>query len=229
MKKKILIVSLVVAVLATAIIGGTLAWFTDTEEATNVFTVGDVSIELREPHYNGTNFTGDAAITENLGIALAGDIMPGRVIPKDPTVKNVGTNPCYVRVKMYVPTAVFTVLGPYADPAGQTGELPGLFGGFNETDWRVIDGIWTDETVDGVAFKVRTYNYETNNGILTAGTVVKLFDNMIVPSGLTNADRAALPVVGSNTTFGIRFVAEAIQSEGFNNDANAAWAAFVAP
>ena len=38
--------SLVVALAATAVIGGTLAYFTDTEEKTNTFTVGNVDITL---------------------------------------------------------------------------------------------------------------------------------------------------------------------------------------
>lgn len=48
MKKKILSLCLVAALAATAIIGGTLAYFTDTDAATNVMTVGDVDITLHE-------------------------------------------------------------------------------------------------------------------------------------------------------------------------------------
>ena len=46
MKKKILVLCLVVALAATAIIGGTLAYFTDTDEETNTFTAGGVEIDL---------------------------------------------------------------------------------------------------------------------------------------------------------------------------------------
>ena len=38
MKKKIISLCLVVALGATAVIGGTLAYFTDTDDATNVIT-----------------------------------------------------------------------------------------------------------------------------------------------------------------------------------------------
>ncbi|MDD5919418.1 MAG: TasA family protein [bacterium] len=48
MKKKILTICLIVALAATAIIGGTLAYFTDTDKATNVFTTGKVDITLNE-------------------------------------------------------------------------------------------------------------------------------------------------------------------------------------
>ena len=57
MKKKIVSLCLVVALAATAVIGGTLAYFTDTQEATNTITTGDVSIALYESqwHRGATN------------------------------------------------------------------------------------------------------------------------------------------------------------------------------
>lgn len=48
MKKKITAIALVVAMLAIAVVGGSLAYFTDAKEATNTFTVGNVKIELLE-------------------------------------------------------------------------------------------------------------------------------------------------------------------------------------
>ena len=55
MKKKIIAISLIVAMLAVAIIGGSLAYFTDTDAATNTFTVGNVDIDLIESQYHRTN------------------------------------------------------------------------------------------------------------------------------------------------------------------------------
>lgn len=52
MKKKILSLCLVVALAATAIIGGTLAYFTDTDNATNTFTTANVKIDLIEQQRN---------------------------------------------------------------------------------------------------------------------------------------------------------------------------------
>ena len=48
MKKKILVLCLVVALAVTAVVGGSLAYFTDTDDATNVFTTGKVDITLKE-------------------------------------------------------------------------------------------------------------------------------------------------------------------------------------
>ena len=47
MKKRIVTIALVVALVAIAAVG-TLAYFTDTDEATNTFAVGNVEIKLIE-------------------------------------------------------------------------------------------------------------------------------------------------------------------------------------
>ena len=59
MKKKIIALCLVVCLLAIAVIGGTLAYFTDTDEQTNVVTVGNVSAKLYESKYH-RGATGDS-------------------------------------------------------------------------------------------------------------------------------------------------------------------------
>ena len=55
MKKKLVAISLVVAMLAVAVIGGSLAYFTDTKSAENTFTVGNVKIELLESSLHREN------------------------------------------------------------------------------------------------------------------------------------------------------------------------------
>ena len=47
-KKKILVLALSIAMVAILAVGGSLAYFTDKDEATNTFTVGNVKIELIE-------------------------------------------------------------------------------------------------------------------------------------------------------------------------------------
>lgn len=86
MKKKIISIALVVAMIAI-IAAGSFAYFTDTKQADNTFTVGNVKIELTEPSWNTNGNESD-------------DVYPGEALPKDPTVKNVGDNPCFVRVKV---------------------------------------------------------------------------------------------------------------------------------
>ena len=87
-KKKLVSLCLVLALAITAAIGGTMAYFTDTDEATNTFTVGNVDIDLTEPKWDES------------GSADAPEVYPGEALAKDPTVTNNGANPCFVRVSV---------------------------------------------------------------------------------------------------------------------------------
>ena len=51
MKKKVTALCLCVALLAVAVVGASLAYFTDTKSATNTFTVGNVKIDLIESRF----------------------------------------------------------------------------------------------------------------------------------------------------------------------------------
>ena len=64
MKKKITAIFLCVALVAIAIVGASLAYFTDTDQATNTFTVGNVKIDLIESklHRQGSGSSGDTTI-----------------------------------------------------------------------------------------------------------------------------------------------------------------------
>lgn len=88
MKKKILALSLCVALLAVAVVGGTLAYFSDSDDARNTFTVGNVDIKLTEPNWEGN------------GKEDAPEVYPGEALAKDPTVTNEGANPCFVRLEV---------------------------------------------------------------------------------------------------------------------------------
>lgn len=87
MKKKILSIALVVAMVAV-IAAGSLAYFTDKDSADNVFTVGNVNITLTEPNWDST------------GKEDAPEVYAGEPLAKDPTVTNDGNNPCFVRIKV---------------------------------------------------------------------------------------------------------------------------------
>ena len=55
MKKKITALCLCVALLAVAVVGASLAYFTDTQSAKNTFTVGNVKIQLLESNLHREN------------------------------------------------------------------------------------------------------------------------------------------------------------------------------
>ncbi len=102
------IISLVlVLVLALTAIGGTLAYFTDTDAADNVFTVGNIDIKLIEQQHNED--TEDPDDLEDF--EQNKELMPGTTQDKIVTVKNIGKNDAYVRVTIVIPEGL-TALWP---------------------------------------------------------------------------------------------------------------------
>lgn len=90
-KKKILAVALAASMAVLAVGGSSLAYFTDTDSADNVFTVGNIDVVLTEPNWDAE------------GEAEAEDMYPGEPVAKDPTVTNTGANPAVVRIKVTFP------------------------------------------------------------------------------------------------------------------------------
>jgi len=70
------------------LVGSTMAYLTDMDSKTNVFTFGNVDVEISEPHWvpaDGLN------------------IIPGQTLPKDPKVTNTGSTNAYVFMKTSIP------------------------------------------------------------------------------------------------------------------------------
>lgn len=97
MKKKIVVASLVIALLAIAV-GGSLAWFIDSDEATNVFTVGSVDIEQNE------DFVQESQLLPVVGEDPTD--ADDNYIKKAVTVKNTGINAAYVQTYVAVPAVL---------------------------------------------------------------------------------------------------------------------------
>ena len=152
MKKKIIAVCLIVAMAAIAVVGGTLAWFTDDEVATNTFTVGNVDITLTEPNWTST------------GSQDAPEVYPGEPLAKDPTVKNDGANPCFVRIKV----TGLDCLAPASNITYRTDYVPGKLG----DNW-----------------VLHTDGYFAYNKVLAVGaTTDALFDQIVIPTDLENGN-----------------------------------------
>jgi len=114
-KKKLVSLCLVLALLVTAAIGGTMAYFTDTDSAKNVMTTGNVEIEQieqeRDEEGNLVAFNDDKKlypITEEFKYDKDVVIVEGQkarpmadndynVVDKIVTVKNNGTEAAYAR------------------------------------------------------------------------------------------------------------------------------------
>ena len=77
MKKKLIAIFLCVALVDIAVVGASLAYFTDTKSATNTFTVGNVKIDLIESKYHreGNDNSGDTSIPDPTHKVTADDGM----------------------------------------------------------------------------------------------------------------------------------------------------------
>ncbi len=125
MKKKIVSVCLVVCLLATAIIGTTLAYFTDEKTVTNTFSSGNVTITLDEAPVglDGQATTGDRVTTNEY------KLYPGKEYDKDPTITVAADSEvCYLFVK---------VVNGLADleAAGNT-----IAAQMDDKGWTLVDG-----------------------------------------------------------------------------------------
>ena len=193
MKKKITAIFLCVALVAIAIVGASLAYFTDSKKATNTFTMGDVKITLDETSV--ADPTGDR-VTENTY-----NVYPGAVVIKDPIVHNTGKNAAYIRAKVEVKDWATNCTKYPTNAAGDMAmkdTLGRLLTTGLGTKWSVVD---VKPVGNDVTFVLKY------DGVLAAGDdTAPMFEKVNVPTGLENTDE-----------FGtITVTAEAIQTDGFD-------------
>ena len=140
MKKKVLSVALVVALLAV-MVGGTLAYFTDEDKVTNTFTIGSVKIDIYE------NDVATEADTSPMGkltpVVNATPSEDDSYIDKVVKVKNTGANEAYIRVHIAQPVALLGYLELELETAG----------------WKRVSTSYA--TVDEQKYIVVTYDYLT--------------------------------------------------------------------
>lgn len=236
MKKKIVALCLCVALAVVAIGGATLAYFTDTDEAKNTFTVGNVEIKLDET--NVDNPQGDR-VQEN-----SYKLIPGVSYVKDPTITVLeGSEDCYVRMKVTLNNAS-KIIAMCTDPEFAEDGPTGVEDAFplirmitfveeNAAKW---DGIIPDNMVDTEEMLANakycvydkeadtiTYTFYYNDVVSAAdadAALETLFDEIKVPTWVTGEQLAALE------DFQINVVAEAIQTSDNFANADEAWAAF---
>lgn len=232
MKKKILALCLVVALAATAIIGGTLAYFTDTDAKSNVFTTGNVDIQLIE-NFGDNNPATPEKLLPATGSAQAGTLQNG--ITKEVTVKNIGSEDAYVRVHIAIPSILDN--GNPSFDAGQN-KLH-----FNYPSGSVGEGKWDWSKTTGAPFTGDWNYYETTIGdiqynvyVVTYGTALK--HNEITPEKAIHQvyldSRTSNEAIASyKATLGnnwqIKVLAEGAQVAGFANAYDALNTAFGVP
>lgn len=253
MKKKIVTCSLVVALLVIGVIGASLAYFTDTDNATNKFTVGNVDIDLIESNAvkDGTlpdDFTQDQKL-------VPGKSNDGNAIPKIVTVKNTGENEAYVWVDIKVPEDLVSADFKTGHKDESKNALHwnsyGYFSGYypNYKASAVADGIINDAgaiQIAGMVDDVQKYQWTDFTYVEQKDGYVVLRAKMAntLPAGKTSlpalrqvymdwrvtadGNNYNLPdgtTIGTDKSWEVKVEAYAIQADGFDN-VDAAIAAF---
>lgn len=166
MKKKMMALSLAVLLIVVAAIGGTMAYFTDNESATNTFTMGNVDITLTETEWHAPV-----------------NVAPGISYAKNPVVTNTGMNPAWIRVDVTLSDAAAFKA---AAARHNITDLDTIFDGHSEDKW--TRAAIEDDTTNGTL----TYSYYYKN-LLPAGTSTSaLFTAVEIPAAFNNADMAAI-------------------------------------
>ena len=156
-----------IVLLLLFVVGGAVAYFTDTDTKTNTFTIGNVDIDILEAGWDALTDTDNDEIPDD-----AEDMMPGESVTKDPVIRNLSTkNPAYVFAKVEVPCTTIVA------PATTSEEL------FTYT----INAGWTELSTEAVACTsggtaTHVYYYGSN-GTLT--TLAKAADSS-TPTATTN-------------------------------------------
>lgn len=231
MKKKILTLCLVVALAATAVIGGTLAYFSDTDAQKNTFTTGNVAIDLWED-FGGNDAQGIEELIPATGSAQAGTLKNG--IEKEVYVDNTGSEDAYVRVHIAIPSIL--------DDGAETFDAGKNVLHFNYEEETVVDGKWNwsnsingttgsnwnyyTTTIDNISYNVYVVTYET--ALKQNESTVDAMDQVYLDSKVTNEDITKIKgTLGDN--WYIYVAAEGTQAEGFTDAYDALNTAFGNP
>ena len=249
-KRKILVLALSLGMVAILAVGGTLAYFTDTDSATNTFTVGNVKIDLIEQQVNDDHtaledFAQNQVLMPIVGSAQGekddfGQPIAKNYIDKIVTIKNTGKSDAWVRAYFAIPSALDNGYETFNAGANilhfNFGNANGVTTEGNQWKWmHTTEGVkkWNyfETTIDGVAYNVYFADYyqklpagETTEQFISGvylDSHVDMKNGAYIDTRFPNADLSIL-----NGTVKCPVMAVACQADGFDNAAAAIEAAF---
>ena len=232
MKKKLLAFAMVFALAAVAVVGGSLAYFTDTDAKDNTFTTGNVDIELIE-NFGDNNPDTPEKLLPATGSAQAGTLKNG--VTKEVSVKNTGSEDAYVRVHNAIPNVL--------DNGSDTFDAGKNVLHFNFAKDSIGEGKWDWSKTSGTPYEDDWNYYETsinnvkyNVYVVTYGTALKTGEvtpekamhQVYLDSKVTNADVEKINET-LDKNWKILVVAEGTQAAGFEDAYSALNTAFGVP
>lgn len=227
MKKKLFLSAIAVILAVVAIAGSSLAYLQDTDAEDNVFTVGNVEIDLYE------NFDESLAhLVPAVGSAQAGTLKNG--IKKEVFVTNTGSENAFVRVHIAIP-AVLDNGNPDFDASRNILHFNYDYEniGAGKWDWSkttgdVYEGDWNfyTTTIANIEYNVYVVTYE--KALVPNEATVSAMKQVYMESTTTNEDIAKLKETLGNE-WHIYVAAEGVQAAGFTDAYQALNTAFGVP
>ena len=193
MKKKIVAMCATVAIAAVAV-GGTLAYFTDTDSAVNKMVVGNLDIEVVEKNAAGEAFDETDYV-----------VMPGEANKIDKqiwTILKDGSVDAYVRSIVLFEVKDANGWDWWWNNISFTKHLP------TESAWPV-EYCQTPVQIGDVWYVAACFYPAANNGILEAGESYCSINNFWFTDGVTSADIAEF-----GTQYSILTLSQAVQVQG---------------
>ena len=209
-KSNIFAIILVVCVAIIATAGGSIAYFTDDREMSNVFTIGGVYISLTEAAVKSDtmgNLVEDTEAARIHGVAIDsnenaihnyGALFPGKVMHKDPTITNTGDDAAWVAAKVIITDGDGDINKLYGFPNSQLIDIKELLSGalLDETmyvgAWNGIDNVRYNDNYAMVQTADATNGvyefYFFINAALLADESVELFDTMSIDPMFGNTE-----------------------------------------
>ena len=253
MQKKLFTMAMAIALIAVSIVGMSLAYFTDKDEATNTFTAGGVKIDLIEQQRNeaGTEleeFEQDQVLMPIVGSAQGekdalGQPVAANYVDKIVTIENTGKSDAYIRAYFAIPSALDDGYETYNAGAnvlhfnfGNKFAEDGLTTTYGkEWNWK-HDNKWNyfETTIDGVAYNVYYADYhqalaanETTEQFVSGVYLDKTFDKK-GDEYYAFGEKVDLSDLIQNGELNVKcpVVAVAVQAAGFDNADAAITAAF---
>ena len=208
MKKKRTIIAAIILLLLL-IIGGAIAYFTDTDDATNTFTIGNVEIEVVETAWDALTDTDSDGIPDD-----AEDMMPGETVTKDPKIHNKSTtNSAYVFMKVVTPCSTGETVNSNPTPVRELVTFTA------KTGWYLMTP--SNSCSNGTLTRIYAYGSDSAMTELAAdGNTPTLFDNFTLSTAVDGSE------TGLTGNKNIQITGYAIQKEGLTaTSPSAVWTA----
>ena len=229
--KQIIALVVVVALLMAGSVLVTFAYLTRQESVLNTFTVGNITMKLDEADVDIYGVQEKDAEGKDLPRTEEGNkykLIPGHTYTKDPTVTiGAKSEPCYVRMLVTVTdyADLCTVLAGEnnINIVEQDGNkvflLQNFVNGWEPSNWAYETVKITGEGEAQTAIYEFRYTMAVDASESEQAIVLDaLFDEFEIDNGILADNLAKLEGMT------IKIEAQAIQTDGFNNNAQAAWA-----